>query len=128
MALYEYDSSYAPPAPVCPIRIGVAGHEPTFGPLPALLDTGADISVVPLPLLQRIGAQQIGQGRARGVWQSARDVDVYVISLTVEGLHWRALRVVTNQENDELILGRQILNRLKLLLDGPVGLVEITNS
>lgn len=126
MAVYDYSSDYAPAAPVCPVYLGPGGADAAFGPYPALLDTGADYTVIPLSLLRQIGAPSIGHGRARGLWQASRTVTVYAVSLRVETLQMRALRVLAGDEGEEIILGRQVLNRLRLLLDGPVGLLEIT--
>ena len=97
MAVYELSTAYSPAAPVCPVYLGAGGVDAAFGPYPALLDTGADFSVIPLPLLQQIGAPSIGHGRARGLWQQSRTVTVYAVSLRVETLQLRALRVLAGE-------------------------------
>ncbi len=125
MAAYEYSSDYSPAAPVCLIYLGAGGRGATFGPVPALLDTGADFTVIPLSLLRQVGAPQIGQGRARSIWQATHSVSVFAVSLRVEALQMQALRVLADEDGEEIILGRQILNRLRLFLDGPAGLLEI---
>lgn len=39
--------------------------------------------------------------------------------------HFAAIRVVGDEIGDEVILGHNVLNRLRLLLDGPAGMVEV---
>lgn len=125
MSAYEYSADYAPAAPVCPVYLGAGGRDATFGPFPALVDTGADLCVVPLSLLRRIGAPSIGHGRARTIWDTSRTVTVYAVSLQVETLQLRALRVLANEDDEEIILARQVLNRLQIRLDGPASLLDI---
>jgi predicted aspartyl protease len=127
MASYEYSAAYTPAAPLCSVYLGAGGADATIGPFPALLDTGADFSVLPLSVLRQIGAPSIGHGRARSLWQASRTVTVYAVSLRIESLHLRALRVLADDEGEEVVLGRQVLNRLRLLLDGPAGLLDITD-
>jgi predicted aspartyl protease len=128
MALYEYDANHVPAAPICEIYLGAGGGEPSFGPYKALIDTGADISVIPLPLIREISAQQVGRDRARSIWGDARTVTVYAVSLRIEHLHLRALRVVADEQSDEVVLGRNALNRLRLVLDGVAGVVEVATK
>lgn len=125
MAIYECSSAYVPAAPWCPIYLGAGGREPGFGPLEAVIDTGADMSVVPISYLRQVGAQRIGDGRARSLWGDARSVGVYAVSLRLEALHLNALRVLADDRGDEIVLGRIVLNRLGILLDGPSAMLEI---
>jgi predicted aspartyl protease len=125
MTVYDYSSVYVPAAPLCSITLGAGGREPSLGPLEALLDTGADICVVPIDYLRQVGAQQIGEGRARTLWGDARSVGVYAVSMQLEGLRLNALRVLADDRNEEIVLGRLVLNRLKIVLDGPAALLEI---
>jgi predicted aspartyl protease len=125
MAVYEYSSAYIPDAPICSIFLGAGGRDPNLGPLNALVDTGADISVVPINYLRRVGAQQISDGRARTLWGESRSVSVYVVSMQLDGLRLNAFRVLADDRGDEIVLGRTVLNRLKLLLDGPAAMLEV---
>ncbi len=125
MAVYDYDVDYAPPAPVCQIYLGPGGDEANYGPYKALIDTGADISILPMDYLRQIGAPQVGRDRARSVWGDARSVGVYAVSFKLEGLHIRALRVLADEQGDEIVLGRTVLNRLRIVLDGWASVTDI---
>ena len=125
MNFYEYSVRYNPPIPICELFLGPAGYESTFGPLEAIIDTGADITVVPMEYLHQIGAKRISRGRARSLWGDARDVNVYAISLRLNGLQFAALQVLADDLGDEIVVGRTVLNRLKVVLDGPAMITEM---
>ena len=56
MPTFDYDTSYAPPAPVIEIEIG--GYNQLFGKatLWAMVDSGADASMIPISFLDAVGA------------------------------------------------------------------------
>ena len=107
---------------------GPGGGEANFGPYEALIDTGADISIIPIGYLRQIGAPQVGRDRARSVWGDSRSVIVYAVSFKLEGLQIKALRVLADEQGDEIVLGRTVLNRLKIILDGWASVVDIIDS
>ena len=122
---HEYLDGYFPPMPALQIELGYPGETLTLGPLTAIVDTGADGTLVPQSLLDQIGAPFIDEVRARGQWGSWRNLQMFTVDIRVEGLRLSAVEVVGDDEGEEIILGRNILNRLRLLLDGPAGQVEV---
>jgi predicted aspartyl protease len=124
MSLHSYSADYVPAMPVCTIYVGAGGEEPLLGPLEALIDTGADITVVPMSYLRRLGVRPVGHGMAHSLWGDRRSVHVYAISLRLDNLHIRALQVLGDANGDEIVLGRTVLNRLYLVLDGPAAITE----
>ena len=128
MSVYEYSSNYYPLAPICQIYLGLGGSQPTLGPLEALMDTGSDMSIIPIDLLKQIGAKRISRGRARSVWGDARSVDIYIIALALEDLQISTLQVLADDQGHEIVIGRPVLNRLKMILDGPAAQIEIVDT
>ncbi len=126
MTSHEYSTRYSPAMPVCQVYLGPGGGEATVGPLEAIMDTGADLTVIPMTYLRQIGAHRVDRGKARSLWGDTRSVDVYSIALAVNGLRVTALRVLGDDRGDEIVLGRLVLNRLRVLLDGPAGMVGIS--
>lgn len=101
MATYEYDSSYFPAAPLFDIRIGPPGGIATAD-LRVFLDTGADATIIPISLLRQLRAPKMDRVVMRSAW------------------------VVGDELEAEPVLGRDLLGRLRVLLDGPAGVFEIT--
>ena len=128
MSFYDYSVDYIPPMPICQIYLGPAGGELILGPLEAVIDTGADVSVFPARYLSQVTARRVGRDRARSLWGDVRDVNVYAVALSLNGLPIAALRILADEQSDEIVLGRIVLNRLKIVLDGPAAISEIVGG
>ncbi len=116
---FPYLASYSPPAPGLDIRLAYPGEDFPGRPLSALVDTGADGTLVPLRLLDEINAPIVDQMRIRSHWGEWRRVDIYTVDIEVAGLRFPAVEVVGDEKDEEIILGRNFLNWLHLLLEGP---------
>jgi predicted aspartyl protease len=125
MSHYPYSTEYLPAAPVVEIRLGAPGTETDSHFLEALVDTGADATIVPMAHLRQVGARKVDQAALRSQWGERRAVTLYAVALEINQYHFAAIRVVGDEIGDEVILGRNLLNRLRLLLDGPAGMVEL---
>jgi predicted aspartyl protease len=128
MSFYEYSANYTPPIPTCQVYLGPGGGETRLGPLEALIDTGADITVIPIHYLRQIKAKRVSRGKARSLWGDTRTVDIYAVALAVNGLQVAALQTLADDQGEEIVLGRQVLNRLKIVLDGPAAVMEIVET
>jgi len=128
MSHYPYSTEYLPAAPVMEIGLGAPGTEPSLGFLKALVDTGADATIVPIAHLRQIKAKKIDQATLRSQWGERRAVALYAVALEINQYRFDAIRVVGDEIGDEVILGRNLLNRLRLLLDGPAGMVEVLDA
>lgn len=124
MAVYEYDSSYFPAAPLFDIRIGPPGGI-AKADLRVFLDTGADATIVPLSLLRQLRAPKMDRVVMRSAWGELIPSDLYAVTVQVADLVIAAAWVVGDEQGAEPVLGRDLLGRLRVLLDGPAGLFEI---
>lgn len=120
-----YDPGYTPPAPVAEFSLAVPGGAFGSGPHRGLIDTGADICLVPFALVESLDLVLESQRVLRGYDGSRRSVDVYVVDIEIAGARLPALEIVADDAVDEPILGRNVLNRLRLLLDGPRAVIEL---
>lgn len=116
---FSYLTSYFPPAPSLDIRLTYPNGSFAGELLSAFVDTGADGTLIPLRLLDEIGAPIVDETRIRSHWGEWRSVDLYTVDIEVAGLRFPAVEVVGDERSDEIILGRNFLNWLTLLLDGP---------
>lgn len=113
-----YNPSYYPPAPTLQIRFAIAETGLSTDDVLGIVDTGADATIVPIHYLEQIEAAVEGYGRVRGHWGSATSVNLYAVDVAVEEIVFPGILVVGDEEGDEVILGRDVLNRMRLLLDG----------
>jgi predicted aspartyl protease len=112
---FAYDASQDPPAPMVPVRVaGPVGDEAVM--VPMLIDTGADCTLVPAPIVRRLGLPQIDIIGLTGVGGARQRATVHAASIELGGIRLLA-RIVAFP--DEAILGRDVLNQVVMTLDGP---------
>jgi len=124
MSKYPYDTTYDPPLPVC----SVALKSPATGKcvtLTAVVDTGADATIVPLQYLQQIDARRAYEARLRSQWGERRNVFLYLVELQIGEVSLPGIYAVGDELGGGVVLGRDVLNRLRLLLDGPAEMMEL---
>jgi hypothetical protein len=124
---YDYDSSYSPAIPIAEIEIGRVGAETPLT-LAALVDSGADATMIPWRFLRQIRARRSRKTWMRGTTGNRMLVDLYIISLKLGAFTLAHLEAVSNNDDDEVIIGRDILNHLIVTLNGPANTVEIANN
>ena len=125
MNAVQYNQQKYPPAPALKVRIS-APFEPTRTDLlPALIDTGGDFTLVPLSWLLQINAPEVRWAYLRGLWGERRQVTLYLVDLHLDTGVLAGIEVIGADDDEEpvedreVILGRNVLNKLILLLDGP---------
>lgn len=115
----EYDASrFTPPAPLA----GVSLMHPSTGQVvdnvPMLLDTGADVTLVPAEVLGTLGVEVMSEGYALQSFDgTSATAEVAYLNLRFLGRVFRGRFLLLNQPIG--ILGRNVLNHLVFLLDGP---------
>ena len=114
-----YDSAYTPAAPVLSIYLTAPGDQPRLEPINALVDTGSDGTLVPIRYLEQIEAIDVGDAILHSVLGEAREIHLYEVDLYVGALVLPGVIVVGDDQGSEVLLGRNVLNKLILLLDGP---------
>jgi hypothetical protein len=60
---YAYSADYTPPMPVVDVTLVTPHSGEAAGPELALVDSGADGTLVPVDLLEQIGAISVATGR-----------------------------------------------------------------
>ena len=120
-----YDNKYTPPAPRPEIRLAAPDEAFRSRPLIALVDTGADATMVPAHQIKPLGVQIDNRKVLRSPWGERYPVNVYLLDVEVGDLRLPLIEVVADDRGDEVILGRNVLNRLVMVLDGPRQVLEI---
>jgi predicted aspartyl protease len=126
MIEFPYDENYTPPAPVCQVSFASARTRQSVGPLDAILDTGADGTLVPQRYLDAISARPVMETGLRSQWGERRVVYLYLVSVHIGDIELPGTYVVGDEQSDEIVIGRNVLNELKIWLDGPGSLSRIS--
>ncbi|MCS6910524.1 MAG: hypothetical protein NZM11_08150 [Anaerolineales bacterium] len=123
-----YSTAYRPPAPIIQLRVSAPFEAASEPVTVALIDTGADLTLIPLDMLLKVGAPEMRQALARGVWDEPRPVTLYQVDLHIADHKLVGVEVIgLDTDEPEIILGRDVVNRLILLLDGPQLQLNILN-
>jgi hypothetical protein len=124
---YSYNSDFDPPMPIVDVLLIEPHSGETSGPHRALIDSGSDGTLVPVNLLAQIGARSVGSGRLTWLWQESRRVKTYIMELQVGPHRLPAIRVAGVPAGTDLVLGRNVLNRLLVTLNGPAETTELSD-
>jgi predicted aspartyl protease len=127
MSNFPYDTTYDPPLPVCDVLLTAV---PTGRrvELTAIIDTGADGTIVPVRYLRGIGARRAFEAGLRSQWGERRTVFLYLVDLQIGEVVLPGVYVVGDELGEETVLGRNVLNQLRVLLDGPAALTQLLND
>lgn len=128
MTAYSFSHKYLPPMPMLEISLSYADNAPSIGPMPAVVDTGADGTLVPTSVLSKFEAAESDRIWIRSQWGEYRSALTYVLDLHIGSLRLPAIQIVADDRGNEIILGRDVLNKLRVLLDGPAQTTEILES
>lgn len=120
-----YLDTYYPEIPVLEVYLGYPTEELSLGPFVAIVDTGADGTLIPQKLLDQIETPIVDTVRIRSHWGEWRRVMVFTVDMGFETLRLPSIDVIGDETGSDVILGRNVLNRLKLLLDGPEQCTQI---
>jgi hypothetical protein len=122
----RYTASYFPPAPQIEMRLAIPDESFSVGPLIGFMDTGADATIVPLryPLPKRI--QAAGMKYLRSQWGERRTVAIYWLDVGIGDYRFPNVEIVADNQGDEVIVGRNVLNLLRVLMDGPKQTIAIS--
>jgi hypothetical protein len=108
------------------VTVQVAHHviESREVTIPAKLDTAADVSAVPSFLVHDLQLDEVGDFEVEGYDNKLANIPAYGVSMALNGQSLGRLEVISIP-SDYVLLGRDVLNQLRLLLDGPSLFLEI---
>jgi len=126
--IYHYAETWYPPMPVLEIRLGYPEENLSLGPYTAIVDTAADGTIIPIQLVERLEAPFVDDVRSYSQWGEWHRARMFTVDTGIDQLCLPAIEVVGDERGDEIILGRNVLNKLRLLLDGPNTLVKVLDG
>jgi predicted aspartyl protease len=115
-----YDASdFDPPAPVARVTLRNPPSGATVSDVPLLMDTGADVTLLPRMVVEQLGVPPLAdqQYELMGFDGSTSFAPVVMLDLLFLRRAFRGRYLLIEAERG--ILGRDILNHVTVLLDGP---------
>jgi len=128
MYSFPYSQDNKPPAPVIPVGLAVLEEGRSIGPYTALVDTGADCTFVPTHLLKELGTVLIDLKNVRPHGEKAYEAEIHLVDLILFGnVRLPGIDVVSdNRGEGQIIIGRNVLNKLRIHLNGPDQEIQIS--
>jgi hypothetical protein len=122
---YSYVHQIQPPAPFVYVTARNPVTRAEQRDVPAQLDPAADRTLLPDSLVQALALPQIGSIPIAGVGGVVQTMSSYLLQLAIHNLAAQTVEVVASAGEAWVLLGRDVLNAHRLVLDGPQLFVEI---
>jgi predicted aspartyl protease len=124
MYSHDYSFEYSPSMPAVEVSLGLTRGQIVLT-LPAIVDSEADGTLVPIRYLDQVGALPAGTQWLSGITGERSEVEIYPVYIQL-GKYSLHIRVVGDEVNREIILGRDVLNQCVVTLNGLAAVVEIS--
>ncbi len=125
MIRYTYLRQLRPPAPFVNVTLQNPATGAELHNVPAQLDNAADRTLLPEKLVQALSLPQIGVIPIGGVGGIVQNMPTYPVRVAIHDLPAQTIEVVASPGETWVLLGRDVLNAHKILLDGPNLVLEI---
>lgn len=125
MSRYRYNHQVDPPAPFAYALVGAPVDGGPSLECPVQLDSAADLSVVPRRIVERLQLEQLGEFDAIGFGGHLMTIPTFLVRVQLRGLAPHVVKVLASPEEPYVLLGRDVLNRFRVVLDGPNLVLEI---
>lgn len=125
MTRYNYSRDHSPPAPFVYVTASRPDQPAEQAQWPAQIDTGADRTVVPPELVDALSLGETGEIPVGGLGGRVTLVRIYLVSLAVRDLQPVLVEVAAVPGESHVLLGRDVLNMHRVVLDGPRLVCEI---
>ncbi len=117
MTAYD-DDGFAPPAPVARVILRHPDNNVSVTGVRMLIDSGADATLLPAAAIVSLGLVGTGEKYLLESFDGTTDESESVIAVLVfigKAFKGRFLQI----ESDVGVIGRNVLNHVRLMLDGP---------
>jgi predicted aspartyl protease len=92
------------------------------------VDTGADATIVPEDIARQLKATPLNPAQLETQWGDVHPVTIYLLDINVGDLRLPGVVVAGDPDSGEIVLGRNVLNKLSLFLDGPAQQTDLLDD
>jgi gag-polyprotein putative aspartyl protease len=125
MIRFRYVDRSPFPAPFVYASVRSVDTQQEARDIPAQVDPGADRTVLPTALVPQLGLVQRGSLPLAGFAGEVISYPTYYVDIAIRSLPFVTVRVVAHEGEPYVLLGRDVLNHFRIILDGPQQAVEI---
>lgn len=116
---HPYSTEHYPPAPVLDVFLSLTDSYDWHGPIQAEIDSGADVTIVPWSIVALLGAPAIDEIAVVSQWRDRHVMRLFQADLRIGEILLPSIDVASDRLSRDLLLDRNVLNRLDLRLEGP---------
>src|SRR5258705_12604674 len=120
---YRYATDYQPTAHFMHVVLCNTAHREPIGEFPAQLDSGADRTVILQEHVERLRLAAIRQIPIGGFGADLKLLSTYAVKIQIRQFEPILVEVIASPDEPFIILGRDVLNKYRMLLDGPAGIL-----
>ncbi len=127
--MYDYtsDEKHDPPAPVITIKVRRPDNTDKYYEEQALIDTGAFKSCITKNIIDELVLIKMSVVTVGGYKETDyEEIDTYGAQIKLDGLFDDLVEVIELPNHAESIIGRDIINKLNILLEGKNKKFEIS--
>ena len=128
MVRYSYNQQYSPPAPFVHVTLGCLESGREIADLPAQIDVAADRTVITEKMVEHLQLVPLDEVHVEGFGGQLFLVKTYCVELTIRSSQRKTVEVIAHAEEPFVLLGRDILNDFRIILDGPRLFLEIEDT
>jgi predicted aspartyl protease len=125
MIRYQYVANFSPPAPFVQITLRSPTGGNVAGVIPGQIDSAADRTVIPGRFVDELQLASVRQILVEGLGGAVHSLDAYIVLIQIHDLQPIAVEIVAHAGESFVLLGRDVLNHLRIVLDGPKQVLEI---
>jgi hypothetical protein len=128
MIRYRYVQHLTPPAPFVYVSVRCLATNAAVADVPAQIDTAADRTVLPDSLVQSLGLVEDGRLLFQGFAGEVIELPVFLVEVRIATLEPILVRAALGQAETHVLLGRDVLNRHDILLQGGQLALEVSSA
>jgi predicted aspartyl protease len=122
---YNYNREHNPPAPFVYVTVRCPVTAKELEQVPAQVDTAADRTVLPLATASQLGLAPLRAIPVAGLGGHVLSLPTFRVQIGIYKLPQMVTEVLASPDEPFVLLGRDVLNSYRFLLDGPQLALEI---